>query len=488
MINPIADTLRRLPQFSRIRREDAQRWISHVANQQPDRILWLMDRLGCGFGGSETGALLLDAMGRPPLFKSAAELINEKLMRILPTPSNKFMRKGTTLEEATQLATLKLYGGEVDNRALEAFKQPHTNDPFGMGGNPDFPWIRRDGIRTLVDIKVPGAGEETLSNGDKAFYYQVQLNQYNILNDARGLPAFDQLMNIHLELPPVLTDAFVDRLNKGGRAELGVVVDEMVALLKYDRPGMRLHMVEQPINPEIDFIGQRRKLNDLIKEVCAVKWQAVLDGNIPELEERADIELSDANKTELAKKETELLHLQALLRATETKVQNCQLAIDAICEGIKNSGALSQTSHLNISRKASVDEDLAGSLLQRYNVDLDSLRGERAKLGVRDYDTLAMAEKLKSLETEMAPFIKPAPLDLNKIIEKLENLGENPARFITYKTSILTSRKKETTQLMQHMTERLAPVVETSIVTSISDDLAQQAPELSSPNYSAIGR
>ena len=255
-MNPIVEQLKTLPQFKRIEPSDAKAWLEHVISREPKRVLWLMGRLGDGFGGSEAGTLVLDAMGRNGPFSSATELVNEKLMRVLPSASNHHMRKGTVLEEAVILATLRLYGGEIDQQVLDTFAQPSGEGLFGLAGNPDFPWVRRDGVRTLVDIKVPGSGEETLSDADKDLHYAVQLHVYDMLNTAYGNTPFDQLMNIHLELPPEITDAYMDRLSKGGRTELPAVVDEMVQLLKYNRPGMRLHMREHPLNPNIDFNGQ----------------------------------------------------------------------------------------------------------------------------------------------------------------------------------------------------------------------------------------
>lgn len=475
MNNLIADKLRGLPQFSRIRREDAQRWIKHVAERQPDRLLWLIDRLGAGFGGSESGALLLEAMGRPAPFSSATELVNEKLMRILPSPTNRFMRKGTILEEAVIKATLILYGGEKDNAVLDSFKNSHPNDPFGISGNIDFPWIRADGIRVLADIKVPGSGEEQLSNVDKEFHYCVQLNHYNLMSQARNLPPFDQLVNIHLELPPILTDAFVERLSRGGQGEMNAVVDEMVALLKYERPGMRLNFAEQPINPAINFNGVERPLEELIKEICSVNWQCTIDGNIPEIDTRADHTLSDEIKSNLTSKEGELIKLQAAHKAIDAKIKAVQEEIDTLCSAVATQGSLAQTSHLNISRKPQLNEEAATALLTRYGVDIEDLRTERAKLGVRDYKTLAMADKLRSLEVNMDEFITPSPLDPEKIISSLESLGENPARLISYETAISVSRKKETQNFLQSMIESAAQQID-DVVTRIAQQ-PEQAPE-----------
>lgn len=449
----IAEKLRGLPQFSRIRRDDAQRWIKHVAARQPDRLLWLIDRLGAGFGGSESGALLLEAMGRPALFASATELVNEKLMRIMPAPTNRHMRKGTILEEAVIKAALTLYGGVRDNAVLDSFKNSHPNDPFGVSGNIDFPWIRPDGIRVLADVKVPGSGEELLTSTDKEFHYCVQLNHYNLMSKARNLPAFDQLLNIHLELPPVISDAYVERLSVGGQGEFNAVVDEMVSILKYERPGMRLNFAEQPINPLITFNGVDRPLEDLIQEICAVNWQCTIDGNVPEVEVRGDHALSEDAKRELARRESELIKLQAAQKAIDARIKGIQQDIDTICSSVSVQGSLAQTGHMNIARKPQLDEEAATALLTRYGVELDGLRTLRPKLGVRDYNTLAMAEKLRELEVSMDEYVNPAPLDAEKIISTLETLGENPSRLISYETAISVSRKKETQNFLKSMTD-----------------------------------
>jgi|TARA_R100000093_G_scaffold47305_2_gene24468 hypothetical protein len=462
-MNPIVEQLKKLPQFKRIEPSDAKAWLEHVVKREPKRVLWLMGRLGAGFGGSEAGTLVLDAMGRNGPFSSATELVNEKLMRVLPSPSNHHMRKGTVLEEAVVLATLRLYGGEVDQQVLDTFAQPPNEGLFGLAGNPDFPWVRRDGVRTLVDIKVPGSGEETLSDADKDLHYAVQLHVYDMLNTAYGNAPFDQLMNIHLELPPEITDAYMDRLSKGGRAELPAVVDEMVQLLKYDRPGMRLHMREHSLNPNIDFNGQQRPLKEVIQEVAAVNWQAVLDGNVPEIEQRADVALEPEAREELAKRERELLELRAVVKATEERIEEVETQISNLTSHVTDAGALQQTPHFNIKRTVSVDQDSALRILQRYNIDPEPLRAERKKLGVRDYDTLAMAEHLRENNVDLTPFTRQAPFDTAKVVQALEDQGENPARVIRYDTSLALGRKKETKELVSRLVERFTPAINSTL-------------------------
>lgn len=475
-MNTVVEKLKSLPQFRRIEPSDAKAWLQHVIQRDPTRVLWLLGRLGSGFGGSEVGTLVLDAMGRAGPFGSAPELVNEKLMRVLPSPSNHYMRKGLILEEAVQLATLRLYGGEVDESILQSFRQPPNDGLFGIGGNPDFPWVRRDGVRTLVDIKVPGAGEEKLSDADKHLSYAIQLHTYNLQNTTYGNAPFDQLMNIHLELPPAITDAYMDRLSKGGRAELPAVVDEMVQLLKYDRPGMRLHMQEHLINPEIDFNGQLRPLNDVIQEVAAINWQAVLDGNVPELERRADVSLTDAQREELAQCERELIELRAMSQATEELINQTQARVSEITASVTEMGSLQQSPHQNIKRGVVLNQDDALHLLKRYSIDPEPLRAERKKLGVRDYDTLAMVDYLKENDVDLAPFVRPAALDPNRVIAALEDHGENPARVMRYETSISNSRKKETLELVERLKERFTPAITSTLQTHRASE-QQEHPE-----------
>ncbi|MDQ2077544.1 hypothetical protein [Marinimicrobium sp. ABcell2] len=464
-MNAVVEQLKQLPQFRRIEPSDAKAWLEHVIQRDPKRVLWLLGRLGAGFGGSEVGTLVLDAMGRPGVFGSAAELVNEKLMRVMPSPSNHYMRKGIILEEAVQRATLRLYGGEVDESVLQSFREPPNEGLFGLGGNPDFPWLRRDGVRALVDIKVPGAGEDKLTGENKQLHYGIQLHVYNLLNTAYGNEPFDRLMNIHLELPPAITDAYMERLSKGGRAELPAVVDEMVQLLKYDRPGMRLHMNEHPINPEIDFNGQMRPLNDVIQEVAAVNWQAVLDGNVPELHRRADVSMTDEQREALAECERELTELQAVSKATEGLMSQVQERMRAITDHLTETGNLQQTPHQNIKRSRVLNQDDALQLLQRYNIDPEPLRAERKSLGVNAYDTLAMVDYLKDKEVDISPFIRPAALDTNRVIEALEDHGENPARVLRYETSVNLSRKKVTGELVNRLTERFTPAIASTLQT-----------------------
>lgn len=472
--NPIQDALRALPQFPHIRRDDAARWLEAMTRRDPKRLMWHLERLRAGFGGSEIGTLILDALGRSGPFTSARELVNEKLMRILPQSTTHQMRKGIWLEEAATQAVLMLHGGECDENTLAAFRQRCDRDPFGIGGNPDFPW-RREGAYYLADIKLPGSGEETLTSADKQLLYLVQLNVYNMLNEARELEPFEKLINIHIELPPTVTDAMMMRLDAGGEAEVAGIARDMAALLRYDQPGMRLNIVEQPINPSIDFHGNR-PLVEVIQEVAAINYEAVLAGKVPAPAALGPLTLPDDDQAALEAHQARLLTLHALEDLTKQEIEATQADISALCRPIQQAGDLSPSPHLLIKQEPTLNADACLTLCQRYGIDTESLRSDRDEkkaLLVRDYDTLAMADALRERGVDMTPFVRPTPMDPQKVIKALSDIGEHPARAIRYQTRIAKSQKAITKTLMREKREQLAA----SLATLTAPVQAPAAPD-----------
>ena len=465
--------LRALPQYSRILPEDAQRWIDQVGKNDPQRLLWHIERLGAGFGGSEMGALILDLLDRTAPFQSAAQLQNQKLMRATPDPSNRYTRRGTVLEKAVIAATLRLYGGSFDQQTADAMAAPHPNDPTGLAGQIDFPWLMRDGRRALVDVKVPGSGEHDGTDNEKTFCYATQLNTYEVLAQARKLPKFDALINIHLELPEVVSDAFVRRLESGKTGEFEKVVEEMVQLVRHQKDGLQLKFEKHESNPMIDVHGVDQPLHDLIKSTAAMYWQSVLDGVVPEVAPQPASELATDQQIELQTKEESLLQLEALSQALESRIAELRGDIQAICS-VKAEGNFSQTGDYSIKQSAYVDAQKLTAICDLYGGDLDALRCERSKILKSDIDTDSMIEELEGRGLSVNDFLKPSAFDPQKVSEYLVELGENPEQVVSNKLSIRRSTRKATREAYQSAIEARADLIDAAIYVSANPELEQE--------------
>lgn len=440
----VAERLRALPQYHRISPEEAQRWVNAVASQQPERLLWCIDRLS-SLGGSDMGALLLEAQGLTPPFQSGADIINDRLMRSTPTAPLYHMKKGSRLEDVVIEATLKLYGGEFDFQTANAFQNNQSNLPFGLNGNIDFPWITKKNTRVLADVKCPLAGvvDETNKDPRKTFTHAVQLNTYQILCEAKGVAPFEKLINIHLELPPVLTDVYYKRLASGDPAEKSRIVDEMCEMLKYNAEGLRLNFEEHDNNPSIEINQQLRPMHDVIREVAAMNWQSVLDGHAPEPHMTSESELTPQALQRLGSLESELLNLEQLSRSSNTRINSVRNEIRELTQNATAKSNISVSGNFNITKHISVNDSQVERQSQRYGVDLDDLRGEaKSKPNLSDYDLPRMIQKLEEHGESIKEFIAPPPFDLNKVSRCFVDKGVNPDSVLSSKIHVGLSTKK----------------------------------------------
>jgi|GEM_PF-6939333 len=457
----LADKFSTLPQLQHIREDDAQAWVADIGKVDADRILWHLDRLGAGFGGSEIGALLLDHMGETPAFSSANTIRQSKLLRVLPEPQTPAMLNGIILEDAIAQALMNVYGGRVDTRAISAFDTPNKNDPVGLAGNPDLIW-QRNHERVLVDIKVPFSGSADTETFTKNFGYLAQLNTYNILNDARGLPAIDRLINAHLEIPPAMSKAFVTALLKN-KGNFDQVVHDMTNLIRYDTPGLRIHFVDQPINPMVDFQGAQKPLNTLITEIAALEWAHVLDGRLVDnAENTASTVLNDDEQSELEHAEKALFHLLAAQDAVDEKVAVAKARIQSLTKTVNATSNLSQTAFMNIKTVPVLDKESADDALTRFKIDRDRV-AKNTKLSASDIDSIALFTAHEKAGHDVSPFLRPKPIDPAKFMDAITEVGENPNRFIHYKTTMLAKRDKVSithkTTLKTHINDAITPLL-----------------------------
>ena len=482
----IAEALRALPQFQRIAPEDAQRWISAVADQEPHRLLWRIQRLA-SLGGSDMGTLLLEAMGHSAPFQTGADIINERLMRSVPTPPLYHMKKGIRLEDVVVEAIMRLYGGRFDVETETAFRNVHDHLPKGLDGNIDFPWITNKGQRVLIDIKVPMAGvilEET-KDWRKDFLYSVQLNSYQLLTKHKGVAPFDRICNCHLELPPVLTDAYYKRLSSGDAGEKARVVDEIVNLLKHQMPGLRLNFQEHPINPEIEINGRTRPMFDVIKDIAALNWQCVLDGHAPEAVFTTDAPQEGVDT--LMELEDELFQLEVLNNKTAERIESIRSRISDITRNFSGANNLSQSGYYNIKTTTRINEDKLIGVAQRYQLDLNSLREDRESISKTDYDLEALIEYVNTNpDLDASQFLKPANFDVTKTQNALLEKGLAPQTVLETGVRIGRSTKKQVREAL----EQLAPSCEAALNNAIShieqSKTQQQQTETASPATAAV--
>ena len=473
----IAKLLRSLPQFHRLNRDDVQKYVDHITKNQPDRLQWLLERAGKGFGGSDIGPLILDAMGKKPPFDSAASIINSKLLRTLPKYTTDAMARGTKLEKLVIDATTKLYGGTNNLADRDAFSKTTGKEPAGLAGEIDFSWDTNNNQRILVDIKVPASGDHQ-PGPETDFCYCAQLNTYNMLSRSKGVPPYDRLINIYLEIPTVISDAYIKRLEKGDKAEYEKVLQEMCALLKHSTPGLRLNFVEHEINPIISTPWGEQRLEDLIASTAAMNWECVLAGEIPSIEGKTN-PLTPEKRLEISKVEEQLLILHASSQLIEEKKEQIHAQLYSLTAGVSE-GEISITDHVKIKSTQSIDTKRLETVIARYGINPDTLREDRnlEKRSLRDYSPEKMLQELEKIpDFDRSLVLNDAPYAQEKIARALENVGEKFIDVTEKTTRISIGRTKNTLQTLVGIKEKISPSFETLLDTPAVNLSAPQISE-----------
>jgi hypothetical protein len=203
-----------LPQRNVMRDEDIEKWIEIKLKEDPDRIIWHAQRLS-GFGGSEIGVLVAELRNANATeidaqyhtFKSARDIVSEKLCRILPNSQDEDVdpcdaRRGIVGEAF--LATIlvdqlkKEYDVEIeiDHNTMDMMKGKLNNKTHPwLEGNIDLALIIGGDKRILVDIKWPRSGNAQAQQTNAAFSYVSQLHQYKMVASHLSVPIdFDTMV------------------------------------------------------------------------------------------------------------------------------------------------------------------------------------------------------------------------------------------------------------------------------------------------------
>lgn len=173
--------IRALPQARYIPHNRAVQWLEIVEREEPERLLWHIDRLK-GFGGSDIGSLVAARRAvrtgeHIHTFKSDRDIVRDKLLLNYPQKPVGPMLWGTLLEDDIEQLAIHRFGATVDHEAIKAIE---SLDP-----DPDHPWVRRNldsiwkigNARILIDYKAPGDIAHFFSQG-APLEYRCQLHQY----------------------------------------------------------------------------------------------------------------------------------------------------------------------------------------------------------------------------------------------------------------------------------------------------------------------
>lgn len=153
-----------LPQFALIKPDDMKRWHEVAMINDPDRLVWHLERLR-SIGGSESGVIVADVMGMPPPFGNRpVDIYNAKLMISQITKSNEAMSFGTKHEDVVRdtfhdAAYRKGWRRAEDVLARMELRKQDPAAVGGLGYSPDDAFIDQTGKLHIVDYKTPYRSE-----------------------------------------------------------------------------------------------------------------------------------------------------------------------------------------------------------------------------------------------------------------------------------------------------------------------------------------
>lgn len=194
------DRAKTLRQADVIRAADALSWVTNLALQEPDRLLWHIGRLN-GIGPSGAWAYVAESRGEKSFFTSARRLDESRLMRLLPDRPNEHTSRGTFMEPVIAAVMRGVYGLRRDDLALDQIQRapPPPAHPW-LYGSLDDVCIDRDAKRLLIDYKCPAQeGSDTVIEP----VYSTQLSLYWLRGQVAGVP-FDAAYLARLTAAPDL--------------------------------------------------------------------------------------------------------------------------------------------------------------------------------------------------------------------------------------------------------------------------------------------
>lgn len=194
------EAVEKLPYSDYLTKDRVSDYLRNVL-QSGENVVWHINRL-YGFGASEIGSLVADVRNRnrqpgdeyEATFKSARQVISEKLMYKLSESDEKMLRGKKMEPLIAELFINQLReAGHTVERADDVLDKLKKSD----GVHSEYPWLKGkniddafyiDGKLILVDYKAPSTDAfANLVAEQGGLSYQAQLNQYDLYAKDKGI-------------------------------------------------------------------------------------------------------------------------------------------------------------------------------------------------------------------------------------------------------------------------------------------------------------
>ena len=409
--------------------------IEHLSDSRISRYLKRLKDLGedvewhcarlSGFGGSESGALLrhsygafFDATGDS--FRSAQEIISEKLLSQLPRRSSPQAERGTDIEALTRAVFRRKYKARVCEAGFNATKS-HASISC-MNGNIDDS-VEANSKPILVDYK-----SSQHEYQEKPFDYVVQQNHYEAIARSNGF-SFSKglIVGLHASEQVLQSLAKISKCRHEDPENFEFWVD---TLSTRGMPGVTLKLY--PMSFDDNLIA-------VIEKTLPYMWKTnVLKGKL--LVQQTISRLPEETIASLDKMMGETSHLLAIRSALDAKLEAQNKTLNSLLIGVDHKKLKFTEKHpIEISARTSLDSESAISALQAADVDIDSIK---AKGKSRDPKKVEAAYKALGGDLESESLLKE-DLPVKTIRAKLIEKDIDPSIYESKSFTFANSRKKK---------------------------------------------
>jgi len=355
----MSDNLLALPQSRFLSQRQIDAFIARMsADEEFHDLNWQIERLK-GLGGSEIGVLTKHMF--PQLqnidgesFKTAHDVIDEKLLIKMPMGSTKYTRRGNGIEPLTQ-RVMELITQKSGTRHEEAKKlsQTHSTHSF-IRGEIDDAFIL-SGQNVLVDYK-----SSVLPYSQVPFDHHAQLNYYSAIAKSNGLTydkAYISAIHAPEETMQALAATAQNRHNKPDDFEL-------MAQLIADKKLPATQFKTYPVNLS-------DKLMDIVTLVAQTYWNDyVLKGERLEVNFQKTLSPNEFESGKVLMGEA--AKLLALQKALTTKLAAINGEAGRLFEGVNAADIpYLKDSPINLSKRTTIDKKKALEMLEFQGAEPD---------------------------------------------------------------------------------------------------------------------
>ncbi len=353
--------------------------IEHLSDSRINRYLKRLTDLGlntewhcqrlAGFGGSEAGALLrhtygvfFDAAGDS--YKSAGEIIAEKLLAQLPRPATIQARRGTDIEALTQAVFRKKYKVRVCEEGFNASKK-HKSHSCLLGNIDDSVFVGDKAI--LIDYK---SSQKTYD--EQPFDYVVRQHHYAAIAQSNGFN-FSKGMIVGIHGPESVLQSLskISSCRDGNPEAFDFWVD---TLATRGIPGVELKVY--PMSFDTNLIA-------VIENTLTHLWeQHVLAGKL--LVSESNITLPEEQQSTVDRLMGESVRLMAMNNAINQKLAENNTQLQSMLTGVDHKKLPFIKKHpINISTRTELDTSAAIAALESQGVDIEAIKTTGTERDIR---------------------------------------------------------------------------------------------------------